>query len=138
MEFPNGSVITDDGRTLIVAETMPFRLTAFDVAADGTLSGRRVFAQLDFVPADGICLDADGQVWVANALAPECIRVREGGEITARVTTSQTSFACMLGGENRRDLFVMTAPNSSRFEIADVRLGKIERATVSVPGAGRP
>ncbi len=138
MEFPNGSVITDDGRTLIVAETMPFRLTAFDVAADGTLSGRRVFAQLDFVPADGICLDADGQVWVANALAPECIRVREGGEITARVTTSQTSFACMLGGEDRRDLYVMTAPNSSRFEIADARLGKIERATVSVPGAGRP
>lgn len=138
MEFPNGSVITDDDRTLIVAETMPFRLTAFDIATDGTLSGRRVFAQLDFVPADGICLDADGQVWVANALAPECIRVREGGEITARVTTSQTSFACMLGGENRRDLFVMTAPNSSRFEIADVRLGKIERATVSVPGAGRP
>ena len=138
MEFPNGSVITDDGRTLIVAETMPFRLTAFDVAADGTLSGRRVFAQLDFVPADGICLDADGQVWVANALAPECIRVREGGEITARVTTSQTSFACMLGGEDRRDLYVITAPNSSRFEIADARLGKIERATVSVPGAGRP
>ena len=138
MEFPNGSVITDDGRTLIVAETMPFRLTAFDVAADGTLSGRRVFAQLDFVPADGICLDADGQVWVANALAPECIRVREGGEITARVTTSQTSFACMLGGKDRRDLYVITAPNSSRFEIADARLGKIERATVSVPGAGRP
>jgi len=138
MEFPNGSVITDDGRTLIVAETMPFRLTAFDVATDGTLSGRRVFAQLDFVPADGICLDADGQVWVANALAPECIRVRDGGEITARVTTSQTSFACMLGGEDRRDLYVMTAPNSSRFEIADARHGKIERATVAVPGAGRP
>ncbi len=138
MEFPNGSVLNDEGTLLIVAETMPFRLTAFDVAADGTLSGRRVFAQLEFVPADGICLDADGQVWVANALAPECIRVKEGGEITARATTSQTAFACMLGGDDRRDLYIMTAPTSSRFEIADQRAGRIERVTVDVRGAGRP
>jgi sugar lactone lactonase YvrE len=138
MGFPNGSVITADNRTLIVAETMPFRLTAFDIAVDGTLSNRRIWAQLDFVPADGICLDDEGHVWVANALQPQCIRVREGGEITDQVTTSQTSFACMLGGADRRSLFVMTAPSSDRFEIADKRLGRIEKALVAIPGAGRP
>ena len=138
MTFPNGTVITDDGRTLIVGETLAFRLTAFDVADDGTLSNRRVWAQLDFVATDGICLDAEGQIWVANALANECVRVREGGEVTARATTSLRAFACMLGGEDRSTLYVMTAPTSDRFVVADQLAGRVEAVAVSVPGAGRP
>jgi sugar lactone lactonase YvrE len=138
MDFPNGSVITPDGATLIVAETLKFRLSAFDVAADGTVSNRRVWAQLDFVAADGICLDADGQVWVANALAKQCLRVKEGGETTSVVETSDYAYACMLGGKDRKRLFVMTAPTSDRFKIADAFVGKIEAADVEVPGAGWP
>lgn len=138
LAFPNGTVITPDGRTLVVAETLGRRLSAFDVADNGTLSGRRLFAQLDRVAPDGICLDADGQVWVANALARECLRVREGGEITGRVVTSQRAFACALGGPDRRSLYVMTAPTSTRFTIADQRAGRIEVARVAVAGVGLP
>jgi sugar lactone lactonase YvrE len=138
MDFPNGTVITPDGATLIVGETLSCRLTAFDIAADGTLSNRRVWAQLEFVYDDGMCLDAEGQIWLANAVAPQCLRVREGGEITATVETSQISFACMLGGEDRRSLYIMTAPTSDRFEIADTLDGRIEVAEVAVPGAGLP
>ena len=139
MAFPNGSVITPDGTTLIVGETMRMRLTAFEIAADGTLSDRRTFAQLELVPVDGICLDADGQVWVANALAPEAVRIAEGGEITGRVTTSQTCFACMLGGERGTTLFTMTAPTSDHTIVGGGdRRARIEAAVVSVEGAGRP
>ena len=140
MAFPNGSVITPDGATLIVGETMAFRLTAFDINDDGTLSNRRVWAQLDFVATDGMCLDADGQIWLANAMpgVNTCLRVKEGGEITDTVTTSQTSFACMLGGESGRDLYIHTAPSSDRFAIAELTDGCIEVATVSSPRAGRP
>ncbi|HUX05030.1 MAG TPA: SMP-30/gluconolactonase/LRE family protein [Acidimicrobiales bacterium] len=138
MAFPNGSVITPDRRTLIVGETMGFRLTAFTINDDGTLADRRLWAQLDFVATDGACLDAEGQMWVANALTNECLRVREGGEITARVTTNQRAFACMLGGDDRRTLYVMTAPTSDRFQIAGQTLGAIEAAEVAVPGAGWP
>lgn len=138
MAFPNGSVITPDGKTLIVGETMAFRLSAFDIASDGTLANRRVWAQLNFVATDGMCLDADGQVWLANALTKECLRVKEGGEITGTVTTTQTAFACMLGGHDRRTLFIMTAPTSNRFEIADATYGQIETAHVATPGAGLP
>jgi sugar lactone lactonase YvrE len=138
MDFPNGTVITPDGATLIVGETLSCRLTAFDIAADGTLSNRRVWAQMEFVYTDGMCLDAEGQIWLANAVASNCLRVREGGEITASVETSQISFACMLGGEDRRSLYIMTAPTSDRFEIADKHDGRIEVAEVAVPGAGLP
>jgi sugar lactone lactonase YvrE len=138
LAFPNGMVITPDGATLIVAETMAFRLSAFDIAPDGRLSNRRVFAQLEFVAVDGICLDAEGAVWVANALAPECLRVAEGGEVLARVETSRTAFACMLGGADRKTLCVMTAPTSDRFVVADVLEGQVETARVEVAGAGRP
>ena len=139
MAFPNGSVITPDGATLIVGETMRMRLTAFDIATDGTLSNRRTFAQLELVPTDGICLDAEGQVWVANALAPEAIRVAEGGEITERVTTSQTCFACMLGGPAMTTLFAMTSPSSDHKIVgAGALLARIESAEVAVPGAGLP
>ena len=138
MTFPNGTVISEDGATLIVGETLAFRLSAFDVAADGTLSNRRIWAQLDFVATDGMCLDAEGQIWVANALANECLRVKEGGEVTERATATQHAFACMLGAEDRSTLYVMTAPSSDRFVIADQRAARIEAVSVTVPGAGRP
>lgn len=138
MVFPNGAVLTPDGRTLIVGETLAFRLSAFDVADDGTLGNRRVWAQMDFVATDGMCLDDEGQVWLANALASECLRVREGGEVTAKARTSQRAFACMLGGPARTTLFAMTAPTSDRFEVAELRDGLVEAVEVAVPGAGLP
>ena len=138
LAFPNGTVITPDGSTLIIGETLGSKLTAFDVADDGTLSNRRVWAPLEYVASDGMCLDAQGQVWLANAVTNTCLRVREGGEITATVTTTQTAFACVLGGEDRTTLFVMTAPTSDRFRAADATRGRIETAVVAVAGAGTP
>ena len=134
MAFPNGAVITPDGSTLIIAETMAGRLSAFSIADDGTLHDRRLWAELEFAAPDGICLDAEGQVWYANAATNACQRVREGGAVTATATTTQTAFACALGGEDRSTLFVMTAPTSSRFHVADARLGAIESVLVDVPG----
>ena len=87
---------------------------------------------------DGICLDADGAVWIANATAPQCLRVAEGGEILDTVDTTQTAFACMLGGDDGRSLFVMTAPDSNHAARAAARDGAIEVARVAVPHAGRP
>jgi len=137
--FPNGIVITPDGKTLIVGETIAFRLTAFDIGVDGTLSNRRVWAQLDFVATDGMCLDAEGEIWLANAITKTCLRVREGGEITGVAETSQTAFACALGGENRSTLYVMCAPTSDRFKITDSSTdATIEVTDVRVSGAGLP
>jgi sugar lactone lactonase YvrE len=140
MVFPNGSVITPDGRTLIVAETLALRLTAFDIAGDGTLTNRRVWADLSAVmgAADGICLDAEGAVWIANAVAPQCLRVAEGGEILDTIDTTQTAFACMLGGDDGNDLFVMTAPDSNHEMRAAAADGRIEVVEVDVPHAGLP
>jgi sugar lactone lactonase YvrE len=137
--MPNGSVITPDGQTLIVAESFARRLTAFSVAADGTLSDRRVWASLPGLSPDGICLDADGAVWVATGVTAECVRVAEGGPILNRVQTSQRTVACMLGGPERSTLFVVTAPPMQPGgRAAASRLGLVERATVDVPGAGWP
>jgi sugar lactone lactonase YvrE len=131
--FPNGMVLSPDGATLVVAETYGARLTAFDVAADGGLSGRRVFAELPGVAPDGICLDAEGQVWVATARTAEVLRVRDGGEVTDRVAvgSGSLSYACALGGEDGRTLFVCTAPSWR----PGPRAGRIEVARVDVPGA---
>ena len=138
LHFPNGMVITPDGRTLIVAETLAMRLTAFDVAPDGSLSNRRVWAELGMRAPDGICLDAVGRVWVANAISGECVLVAQGGRIVASVATSQPCFACMLGGEDRRTLYMMTAPSSLSEVVSRSRQGRIECAEVEVAGAGRP
>jgi sugar lactone lactonase YvrE len=138
LAFPNGTVITDDGRTLIVAESMGQRLTAFDVAPDGSLSGRRVWAALEGIVPDGIALDAEGAIWVASPVSHGCFRVREGGEATHRVEVATQAFACMLGGPERRDLFVCTAGSSRPDECAARRDGRIETVRVDVPGAGRP
>jgi len=138
MAFPNGAVITPDGGTLVVGETLAFRLTAFDIGNDGTLYNRRTWAQLEYVATDGMCLDDEGQIWLAQANAHRCLRVSEGGEVTGVVETSQRAFACALGGGDRRTLFVMSAPTSDRFKVADSRAAKIEVARVARPGAGWP
>jgi sugar lactone lactonase YvrE len=137
--FPNGTVITPDGRTLIVGETQSHRLTAFDVAPDGRLDNRRVWAALDErVFPDGICLDAEGAIWVSDARGAALLRVREGGKIDGTVSTgSRYAFACMLGGADRRTLFVCTSTGSGP-AMADKRDGAIETVRVDVPGAGLP
>jgi sugar lactone lactonase YvrE len=137
--FPNGTVITPDGRTLIVGETQAHRLTAFDVAPDGQLDNRRVWASLDKnVFPDGICLDAEGAIWVSDARGFALLRVREGGKIDGTVSTgTRYAFACMLGGADRRTLFVCTSTGSGP-AMADKRDGAIETVRVDVPGAGLP
>jgi sugar lactone lactonase YvrE len=137
-DFPNGAVITEDGATLIIAESMGGRLTAFDRAADGTLANRREWAALSGVAPDGICLCEDNTVWVANALGTECVRVAEGGEVLERVETSTNCFACMLGDEDRRTLYLVTAPDSHDTKARAARHGAIEKVRTAVAGAGRP
>jgi sugar lactone lactonase YvrE len=137
LRFPNGTVITPDGGTLIVGETFGARLTAFDVAADGTLSNRRIWARLEKAVPDGICLDAEGGIWVASPVSAEVLRVREGGEVTERVCVRTQAFACMLGGPERRTLFICTAADSDPAKTED-RSGRIESVEVEVPGAGLP
>jgi sugar lactone lactonase YvrE len=138
MHFPNGSVITPDGKTLIVGETVGFCLTAFDIASDGSLSNRRVWAPtLPRIP-DGICLDADGAVWFANPMAAECVRIAEGGEILDVVETGQLCFACMLGGDDGKTLFMLTADSADAHAAAAKPTGRIVTCTVGVAHAGLP
>jgi sugar lactone lactonase YvrE len=138
LAFPNGAVITEDAATLIIAESMGGRLSAFDRAADGTLGNRREWAALSGVAPDGICLCEDNTVWVANALAAECVRVAEGGEVLERVATSTNCFACMLGDDDRRTLYLVVAPESHDAKARVARHGAIEKVRTSVAGAGRP
>jgi sugar lactone lactonase YvrE len=136
--FPNGTVITPDGRTLIVGETFANRLTAFDRGEDGSLANRRVFAELPGCYPDGICLDAEGAVWVANPRGDRVLRVLEGGRIADSVATPQRgSYACMLGGPDRRTLFILTNTGSGP-AMAQKAEGRIETVRVPVPGAGLP
>lgn len=136
--FANGMVITPDGKTLIVGETFGACLTAFDIAEDGTLSNRREWANIAPSVPDGICLDAEGAVWVASPTTQDVIRVKEGGEVTDRLKVSTNAFACMLGGEDGKTLFALTAEESDPAKMAGRRTGKIEITTVSVPHAGYP
>jgi sugar lactone lactonase YvrE len=138
--FPNGMVLTPDGRVLIVAETFGARLTAFEVAADGALSDRRVWADLTGtgVYPDGICLDAEGRVWTAAAAQPRCVLVREGGDIVDEARFSQNCYACALGDTDRRTLYAVTAPTSAAAIAGAAPLGLIEKTRVAVPGAGLP
>jgi sugar lactone lactonase YvrE len=138
IQFPNGTVITEDGRTLIIAESLGGRLSAFDREDDGTLTNRREWAPLPGIAPDGICLCEDNTVWVANALAPECVRVAEGGEILERVTTSRNSYACMLGDDDRKTLYMITAETSDAAKARLERNGAIEKVRTSVAGAGLP
>ncbi len=143
---PNGHVLSEDGRTLIVAESGGFRLTGFDVRAGGTLSGRRVFAELSpepgagFAPPDGICLDADGAVWLADPLGKRFLRVREGGEVTdvVRPADGACAIACVLGGEDRRTLLMTVSKELPGAEPLPEGNARIDALEVDVPGAGRP
>jgi sugar lactone lactonase YvrE len=144
IQFPNGMVITPDGRTLIISESMAGRLTAFGIG-DGGLSGRRVFAE--GLGPDGICLDTEGAVWVSTG-GSSVVRVTEGGKILQRVELGENRapFALMLGGPERRTLFICTAEwrqadgvaaNLERLATGP-RTGEILALPVEVPGAGRP
>jgi sugar lactone lactonase YvrE len=136
---PNGTVISADGRTLIVAESLANRLTAFDIGADGTLSGRRLFAALgDHVP-DGICLDREGCIWFASCFVGAVFRVREGSEILDRVPVEKANpYACMLGGEDGCDLFICCAPHHEPKRTREMRGGRIDVARAPAAAAGRP
>lgn len=139
--FPNGSVITADGGRLIVAESYGRRLTAFDINRDdGTLSNRRIWAEVDPATPDGICLDDDGAIWVASPVTEEFIRVLEGGVVTDRIKLppGKGAYACMLGGADGRTLFLCTSEGSQEDRVAGRSRGWIETVRVDVPRAGRP
>ena len=137
--FPNGMAITPDDTTLIVAESYGNRLTAFDIGPDGDLGGRRVWAGLGDAAPDGICLDAEGAVWFADVPHRRCVRVREGGEVLQAVDVDRGCFACMLGGDDGRTLFIVaTTWDPSAMNVAGGRTGQILRIRVDVPHAGRP
>ncbi len=138
MHFPNGPVITPDGKTLILGETLAACLTAFDIGPGGDLSNRRVWASIQPRVPDGICLDAEGAIWVANPIAPECVRVAEGGEVLEVIDTGQACFACMLGGEDGKTLFMITADSSDHEAAAATQTGKVLVANVDSRRAGRP
>jgi sugar lactone lactonase YvrE len=131
-------VITPDGKTLIVGESYASRMTAFDIADDGSLHNRRVWAQFETAVPDGCCLDAEGAIWVASPLSSEVLRVHEGGRISRRIELDNLGIACMLGGEDRRTLYVLTASTVLPHEAKERRDGRIETIRVEAPGAGLP
>jgi sugar lactone lactonase YvrE len=121
LRFPNGLVLTPDGTTLIIAETNGFCLTAYDIGRDGGLSDRRVWAQLpEGVQPDGICLDAEGTIWVANpgAAGPKALRVREGGEVTDTIDLEVHAYAVAVGGPDGKHLFISASASHDPSEIA--------------------
>jgi sugar lactone lactonase YvrE len=139
LAFPNGTVITDGGFTLIVGESYAGRLTAFTVTGDGALVARRLFAQLRGAVPDGICLDAEGAIWVACPLTGRCLRIHEGGEVLDEIKVSNDfAYACMLGGDDRQTLYMCTAASSDPKETIRLRSGRIESLRVDIPGAGLP
>ena len=139
--FPNGMAITPDNLTLIIAESYGKKLTSFDIAADGSLSNRRVWAALgDGVP-DGICIDADGAVWYADVPNKRCVRVREGGEVLETVTCDRGCFACMLGGAENKTLFIIATEwrgMDKMAEVAHKRTGQVLTYEAPAPHAGWP
>lgn len=138
LQFPNGTVITADGKALIVGESMGRRLTAFDIRPDGSLANRRLWAEIAPALPDGIALDAEGAIWVSSPFTNETIRVLEGGKVTERIKTSQMSIACALGGKDRKTLFVLTAPTTDPEKCLANPASRIEITQVEVAGAGWP
>jgi len=137
--FPNGIALTEDGRTLIVAESFAFRLTAFTVQADGTLGDRRVWAALQHGEApDGLCLDAEGAAWVALPSQEKFVRVREGGEIVESIPVPDHALACVLGGPDRRTLYMAMSRDLEPEKCQAYRSGKVLAMEVGVAGSGRP
>jgi sugar lactone lactonase YvrE len=139
MAFPNGTVITPDGRTLIIAESFASRLTAFDIDGNGDLANWRIWASLpERVVPDGICLDSAGGVWVASPTTDECLRVEAGGHVSHRVALGRGAYACMLGGAERRTLYMLSASSSDPEACRRNRDGRIETITAPHPAAGLP
>jgi sugar lactone lactonase YvrE len=146
LRSPNGHILTDDGRTLIVAESGGSCLTAFRVADDGSLHDKRMYAGLHptkegipVAPPDGICLDRDGAVWVADPINAVVRRVLEGGDVTDTLTFDGViPIACVLGGPDRRTLLICVAADWKRDVVMKARSGRIDAVDVAVPGAGRP
>jgi sugar lactone lactonase YvrE len=137
--FPNGMLVTPDNATLIVAESYAKRLSAFDIAADGSLSNRRVWADLGTGVPDGICLDAEGAVWYADVPNRRCVRIREGGEVLQRIDLDRGCFACALGGTGRTSLFMMaTEWNGPARMFAEPRTGQVLAVEAPAPGVGWP
>jgi sugar lactone lactonase YvrE/truncated hemoglobin YjbI len=139
--FPNGMAITPDNHTLIIAESHGRKLTAFDIADDGTLSNRRVWADLGTGVPDGICIDAELAVWYADVPNRRCVRVVEGGEVLQTIDVDRGCFACMLGGKDRRTLYVIATEWRGMEKIAEVaraRTGQLLTADAPVPGVGWP
>jgi sugar lactone lactonase YvrE len=137
--FPNGMVITPDGKTLVVGESGRGVLTAFDVAAGGALVNRRLWAKLpETAIPDGICLDAEGAIWVASPTTKEVLRVREGGDVLDRLTIDQQAIACMLGGGDGRTLFILAAEDTDPAVCRSHRTARILAHRAPAPRAGRP
>jgi sugar lactone lactonase YvrE len=139
--FPNGMAVTADGSTLIMAESHGKRLSAFDIAANGDLSNRRVWADLKQGAPDGICIDAEGAVWYADVPNKQCVRVREGGEVLQTVQLDRGCFACMLGGAGGRTLFMIAAEWRGMEKIAEVaqaRTGLVLTMSAPASHAGWP
>lgn len=141
LSFPNGMAVTADNTTLVVAESYRSRLTAFPIAADGSLGERRLFADLDQGAPDGICLDADGAAWYADVPHQHCVRVREGGEVLEVVDLDRGGFACMLGGDDGRTLFAVGARWPGAAGLGDPTwdwAGQVTATPTAVARAGWP
>ena len=136
--FPNGSVLTPDGGTLLVAETFGHRIRAFALDAHGCTGAPTVWAELGETTPDGICLDADDHLWIASPGTQTLLRVQPGGAVVDDCATTGTPYACMLGGEDRQTLFICTSETDDPKQAAARRSGRIEQARVAVPGAGIP
>jgi sugar lactone lactonase YvrE len=135
--FPNGVTVTPDNSTLILAESYANKLTAFDIAADGSLSNRRVWADLGEGAPDGICLDAQGAAWYGDVPNKRCVRVREGGEVLQTIDLDRGCFACMLGGPNGRTLFMVAAEWPAGME-EGARTGRVLTVEAPARGVGWP
>jgi sugar lactone lactonase YvrE len=138
VSFPNGMVVTPDGSTLIVAESYGNRLTAFDIATDGGLTNRRVWAELGDGAPDGICLDAENAIWYGDVPNKRCVRVREAGEVLQTIELDHGCFACALGGPDNRTLFLVTTEWRGPTSMGDgARSGQVLVVEAPAPGAGR-
>jgi len=140
LAFPNGMAVTPDNSTLIVADSYRHHLVAFDIGADGGLSGRQVWADLGEGTPDGICVDAQNAVWYADVPNRRCARVAEGGTVLQTVELDRGGFACMLGGPDRTTLFIVAAQwrGMTESEMVSPGSGQVLATQVDVPGAGWP
>lgn len=138
--FPNGMAVTADGATLVVADSYRHQLVGFDLGADGGLSGRRVWADVDDGVPDGICADAEGAVWYADVPGRRCVRVAEGGEVLDLVALDRGGFACVLGGPDRATLYITAAEwrGMTDPQLVAPGSGRVLAVEVEVPGAGWP